>query len=233
MAGAQFLDIVRRAAKGDRPRVMEPVADRGRTRHKAVNRDRDDCLAEHRDDPLQRTNPAQASRIDRGRPPAHRLWPGKAPHDPFDGLGEQERRRLSVALGDCKPHPVALGQLIGGKPGLAQEPIERLGRSRSARPLDLLALCRRRKRQTARDQPEPARGREGLDRFGGEPRLVQLLGQHPGKVVAGFGLHPGRNFLGQQFEQEIGRGARGHAVGSRHSTHFTQAAFARSRTRPM
>ena len=59
VAGAQLLDVIARAADGDRPGVVEAMADRGRAAGDALDLDRHDVLAEHRDDAVQRPHPAQ------------------------------------------------------------------------------------------------------------------------------------------------------------------------------
>ena len=59
----------------------------------------------------------------------------------------------------------------------------------------------------------------------------ELFREHPREVVACPRLHPRGDLLAQQFEQEVGGDA--HALTPSLSTHLTQAALARSRTRPM
>ena len=58
VAGAQLLGIVERPADGDRPGLVEPVAERRRAARHAVDRHRHDLLAEDGDDRVQRPHPA-------------------------------------------------------------------------------------------------------------------------------------------------------------------------------
>ena len=81
------------------------------------------------------------------------------------------------------------------EPGLAQEPVERLGGRRCFRPLDLLAARGGLPGQPARDQRQPPRRRVNVDRARFEPRFVELLGEHPRQIVARPRLHPRRNLL--------------------------------------
>ena len=195
-AGAQLFGIIVGAAQGDRPGVVEAVADGGRARHDAVDLDRDDLFAEQRDDAVQRAHPAQRSGRGRGRAPAHRLGPGKAAHDPLDDGSKHRGTGLSRPVDHREQHAVPLDQCLARKPGLAQEPLQRLGRRRGAGALHFLGHSGGGERQPARDQPQSARGREGLDPPGREPRLGQFLGEHPGQIGPGSRLHPRGYLLG-------------------------------------
>ena len=57
--------------------------------------------------------------------------------------------------------------------------------------------------QAARDQRQPARRGVGLDRLGLQARLGELLREQPREIGARLVLHPRRDFLGEEFEQEI------------------------------
>ncbi len=122
-AGAQFLDIVGRPAERDRAGVMEAVAERGGAGLDPVDRDRDDVLAEHCDDRVERPHPAELARS-----PAHRLGPGEIGDDLRDRLGDRLRSTPAGPVDAREPGAVAVLELVPAEPGFAQEALERLGR---------------------------------------------------------------------------------------------------------
>src|SRR5439155_24553136 len=83
VAGAQFFNIVRSAAKGDVAGVMKAVPHGGGAACDPLNLHRYDLLTEDGDDPVQRPHPAQAAAA-----PAHRLGPGEFGDDALDRLRE-------------------------------------------------------------------------------------------------------------------------------------------------
>ena len=224
VAGAQLLGIIVGRADGDDPGMVEAVADGRRARADSGDLELDDLLAQQSDDALQGAHPAHVARA-----PAHRLGPGKGADDGGDRLGKHRGGRAPGPVDDGEVRAVALDKLVLAEAGLAQEPFERLGRRRGARPLGLLAHRFGLGRKAARDQRQPARSRVGLYRLCGEPGLLKLGLKKRGQVLASLGLHPGGNFLGEELEQEI----RAHAAHPFFCIQPWSAPFARSRTRPI
>ena len=204
VAGAQFLDIVVRAADRDDAGMVEAVAERPRTACDARDRDGHDLIAEQGNERMERTHPAQAGGRGGGFAPAHRLGPREVAHDLCDDLGKQFGGGAPGLVDRGEPDAVALLELVGGEPGLAQEAFERLRRRGGARALQLLAHGVGRQRQIGGDQCEATRGRVGRDGAVRQAGGGERLGEHARKVVARPRLHPRRDFLGQEFEQEVG-----------------------------
>src|SRR5262249_30076511 len=134
MAGAKLLDIIAGPADGDRAGMMEAMPDRGRAALYAVDLDRDDRLAEHGDDAVQRPHPSE-----RAIAPAHRLGPGEIRDDALHGFGKNLRCGSALALDHREQHAAAFLELLTLEAGLAQEPLERLRRRVGARALHILA----------------------------------------------------------------------------------------------
>ena len=204
VARAQLLDIIGGRADRDRAGMVEAVAERRRPAGDAGDLERHDLLAQQRDHALQRAHPAQALGRLRGGAPAHRLGPGKGADDRRDRLGEHGGGLAAGLVHHREPPAVAVFELVPGQAGLAQETVERLARRRGARALGLLGGRRGFVRQIARDQREAARGGIGDDRAGFDAGLRQFGGEQPREIIARLRLHPRRDFLRAEFEQEVG-----------------------------
>ena len=168
----------------------------------------DDLAVEQGDDALQRADPAQAFRRDRRFAPAHRFRPRELADDVLDRGFEHLGDGAARGLRDGEPHAVALGELVGGEAGLAEEALQRLRGGGGAGAFDLLADGGGGLGQAFGDQREAAGGgphgelqRVG-DAGGGEARAEQLF-----QLGAGGGLHAGGDLFRAEFEEEIAHAA--------------------------
>ena len=168
--------------------------------------------AEGRHDRLQRAHPAQGARLRRGRAPAHRFRPGKAPDDGRQDLG-QHVQRLAAGFFDHREIEFALlgvgdglGLVEARQPGTAQEALHRgLGRA-DLRSAPLLANRLAARRETGDMQREASRRREGLRAVVEEPALDEGVGHEFLQILGRTPLHACRDFFGAEFEQQIGHG---------------------------
>ena len=95
-------------------------------------------------------------------------------------------------------------ELITGEAGRAQKALERLFRRVGARALALLDGV-----AAGRGQPLDRKGKAArrVKRPGGgigETGFDEAVGDHALQVVGGLRLHAGGNFLGKQFDQQVG-----------------------------
>ena len=202
--GAQGRGIGGRIGDHDRTAVMEPVPHGFAAGCDPAHFARHHFTAQQRDNPRQRAHPAQGLARQRGGAPALRLGPRERAHDRGDRFGQHLGGGAAGLFDHRKPHAVTLGQLFGGKAGLAQEPLERLRRGRRARALQFLVhgICRQ--RQRACDQRQTPRRRPHGDRTGLQPRGLKLFAEQAFEIGARAGLHPRGDLFRAQFEQEIG-----------------------------
>ena len=155
--------------------------------------------------PVQRPHPAQRIGAAEARPQRIDLGQGKARTIAGDRLGEHVAADRPAGLLDRgEQHAVALSKLLARQAGLAQEAFERLRRRARARALDLLAD--RLGRFDGRPRAISA-SRRGVDQVSiaspAQPRRRQLLAEQPREIVRAARLHPRRDLLGQQLEQEV------------------------------
>ena len=228
MAGAQLGDIIVCAADRDDAGVVETMAQRRGAALDAGDRHRHHLVAQDRDDALQRPHPTQRLGGGGARAPAHRLWPGKRPHDRRDRLRQHGGGGAAGPLAHREHHAVAFDQRLAREAGLAQEAFQRLWRRRGARALHFLRHRLRRVRQAARDQRETARSGVGDDLARDQPGLADLGREQPREIITGLGLHPCRDLFRPQLEVEVA-----HALHPFLAIQPAQAPFARSRTRPI
>ena len=234
MAGAQLGGIIIGIADGDAARMVEPVADRVGARDNAVDLERDDIVAEQRDDTLKRAHPAQAFGGRRRRAPAHRFRPGKGADDRRDRLCNHLGGRAARLFDHREQDDVALivralDKLFARQSGGLQETLQRLFGRIGTGAFAFLAHRLGFKREAARDQRHAARGDEAFDGCGLETGLADLFREKTGKISRRLFLHARRDFLRQQLEKKI----RHYAAHPFFSIHAAHAPFARSRTRPI
>ncbi len=229
MAGAQFLDVIMCPADGDRAGMVESMPERRRAAGDALDIDRHDRLAEQGNDRMQWPHPAQARGARGLRAPTHRLGPLKIADDGGDRLGQHIGGGPPRSVDHREPNAVAVLQLVLAPPRLAQESVERLLRRRGFRPFQFFAHRLGRGGQAAGDQREAARCRVSRDPVMAQPRQSQRFGHHPREIIARLGLHPRRDFLGQEFKEKVST----HAAYPLCVIHAAQAPLARSRTRPI
>ena len=203
VAGTQLFDIIGGRADRDRAGMVEAVTDRRGAAGDAGDLERNDIAAEQGDDPLQRPHPAKTLGRRGCVSPAHRFGPGEGAHDGRDRLGQHRGGRAAGFLDHGEEDSVALDELVARQPRLAQEPLQRLRRRGRARPFQLLAHRLGLGRQAARDQREPARSRIGLHGLRGEPGSRELFPEEARKIPPRLRLHPRRNFLRKELEEEI------------------------------
>ncbi len=160
-----------------------------------------DLPIEHAQDPPQRPHPAQGQ-----PPPLHRLGPGEIAHDGLDHLGDDLWRRPALARQAGEPHPVPLDQLVAGQARRAQKAVDGRVRRAHAGAFALLMAVSLRRGQPLDHQGQAARACERGQGLGQEPGFRQAFARHPLQITRGLGLHTRRDFLGQQFEQQLGHG---------------------------
>ena len=155
------------------------------------------------EDRVQRPDPAQGPVS-----PAHRLRPREPAHRRLDGLGDDLGGGASRLLDDGEEHVALLVgpglEPVAGQAGGPQEPLDRLVGCVGARPLALLPQRGRALGQALERQRQAARRGEGGGVGIGEAALDQPVGDEPLQVRARLRLHAGGDFLGKEFEQEIG-----------------------------
>ena len=152
--------------------MVKAVADRRCAARDPVDFDRHDLFSQQRDDAVQRPDPAQVATA-----PTHRLGPGDLGDDALDGVSKDFRRAPPRSLDHREKDVTALLELVAREPGLAQEPTEGLRRRVDAGSLDLFAARFGGFRDIARDQHQPSRRREGVDRSGRQPRIARTFGK--------------------------------------------------------
>ena len=160
------------------------------------------------EDRVERADPAE-----RAVAPAHGLGPGEGADGGLDGLGDDLGGGAAGAVDDGEEH-VALGvgagfELVAGEAGGAEEAVDGLLGGVGAGALAFLALARGGFGEAFDGEGQAARRREGGGVGVGEAALDEAVGDEAAQVVGGAGLHPGGDFLGEEFEEEVG-----HAVGS-------------------
>ena len=151
----------------------------------------------------QRPHPAQAP-----RPPAHRLRPREVADRAVEHLGHDPGGRAArlVDHGDEDLPLLVVAHLkrVARQPGRPQEPLDgRVGRVGAGALPFLLERGAFRQKPLDR-QRQAARGREGGGMGIGQTGLDQPVGHQALQVLGGAGLHPGGDFLGQKFDQQIG-----------------------------
>ena len=159
-------------------------------------------IGQQAQDALQRAHPAQIA-----RPPAHRPGPGERADHAFQHLGHN-RIRLATGLFDHGKEHLALFirstlQLVQRQAARPQEPLDGSRGGVGLRTLAFLAHRTRFRRQPVHRQHQTARGGERTGGGIGQTGLDQpVRHQHP-QILARAGLHPRRDFLGKQFDQQI------------------------------
>ena len=152
---------------------------------------------------MQRPHPVEGRAA-----PAHALGPAHRPDRAGDDAAQRVGRRRALALDHGEPEVRALdladlAPVEAVEPDGAQEAVDRLVRRADPRAFPFLADIGLPLWQTLDAESDAARGREGPDTGIFEAGLLQPVGDEPLKVGARPVLHPGRNFLGQQFQQQF------------------------------
>ena len=207
LVGLELLSVVLEARHLE-PRVaVEAMSLRGVAGADAIDLDRHDLAVDHADDRVQRANPGQCARA-----PALRLRPGELADHVRHDLGDDLARRAARLL-DARDVVVALllildhgGVVERGEARALQKALDRLlGRAYSGA-LALLRYARRHRGQAIDHQCEASRRRERLRGRAIEPQRLQPVDHEAFQVFRRTRLHAGRNFLGEQLEQELGHG---------------------------
>jgi hypothetical protein len=157
-------------------------------------------------DRLQGPHPAQ-----RSRPPTHGFRPWEFPDHTRHDLGDDVAGRATRPFDHGEKHLALLVgaglQLVARQPGTAHEALDRgLGRI-GARTAAFFAGGRRLRAERFKRQNQAPRRRKNARAGIGQPRRDQAVGHKPLQIFGGARLHPGWNFLGEQFEEKIGHGA--------------------------
>ena len=214
MGGAQLVRVIVCSGNADRAGGMEAVAD-----GLAASGDPADFAFHHltiqqRDNAGERAHPAQGIGADRSRAPAHRLGPAEVADDRGDGGGEHLGHRAARSIHNREPSHAALHvaqfQLLARYAVLLAEAVNRGVRRAFGRALGLFAHRLGRERQSARDQRKAPRSRPDGEFASFDPGSIQLAPEQLFEFSARTRLHPGRDFLAAQFEQEVGHQTRLH-----------------------
>ncbi len=151
-----------------------------------------------------------SGRTQRSAPSPQRmdLGQGKAADGVLDGFGDDLGGGAAGAVDDGEEDG-ALGvgaglELVAGEAGGAEEAVDGLLGGVGARALAFLALARGVFGEAFDGEGQAARGREGGGVGVGEAALDEAVGDEAAQVVGGAGLHPGGDFLGEEFEEEVG-----------------------------
>ena len=162
---------------------------------------------EQADDRMQRPHPRGLARA-----PAHRLRPRKLRRHRRHHLGHDLLRRPAALL-DPDDVEVALllvlddgGILDRREPRRFHEPRNRLLRRIHARALAFLGDVRRFRRHALHHQRQPPRRRERLGLARLQPLRLQAFGDQPPQILRRPPLHPRRDLLGKQLEQQFRHG---------------------------
>ena len=99
------------------------------------------------------------------------------------------------------------------EPGGAQEALDGIVRRADARALLLLLHVGLLDRQAVHREREAPRGDEGLGALVEEPGIDQPVGDELAQILGRARLHARGDFLGEQFEQQVGH--EGHRAGDR------------------
>ena len=209
----QLGHVVVEAADGEGLVAMEAVAARRVASGDAVNVEGDHFRlfrfrAEGGDDGLQRSHPAQGAGA-----PAHGFGPGEVADDAGHHVRNDFLCRAARLLDDGDVELALLrvaldrGFLDGGEACTAQEAFQRLRRRADARALALFAGGLRGNRQAGDMQGKAAGRGECLRALIGQTGFHQRIGDQRLEVICSTALHAGRDFLAEQFKQEIGHGS--------------------------
>ena len=163
-------------------------------------------ITEQRDNPVQRAHPAECAAA-----PAHGLGPAEIADRGFDQAGQQVDGLLSLHVSDGEIE-VALGRLA--QLGLIQR-LKAIGAEEAGDGLLGCAFTRTtaffgavglRHRDTVDPHGEVPGGVPNLHSAGFQPFGLERVGQQAGKGMGGGLLHPRRDFLGKQVDQQaVGR----------------------------
>ena len=166
--------------------------------------------AEGADDRLQRAHPAQRAGLHRGLAPAHGFRPGEVADDIRHDSSNDFLRR-AAGLGNDRNVEIALLRVAthlrfgnGGQASAAQEALDRLLVGIGARALALLAHIGRACGQAANIEREAPRRPIFPRTLIGKTRFDQGIGHQLLQIAGSLALHTGGNFLGAEFEKEIG-----------------------------
>ncbi len=168
---------------------------------------------EDAEDGVQRADPAQGAVA-----PAHGFRPGEGADGGLDGLGD-DLGGGAAGLVDEGDEDVALlvgagDELVAGEAGGAEEALDGLGGGVGAGALALLAGVGGAVGEAGEREGQPAGRGEGGGVGVGEAALDQAVGDEAAQVLGRLPLHAGGDFLGEEFEQEVGhRGASGGGTG--------------------
>ena len=166
---------------------------------------------EGRDDGMQRPHPAERAGLRRGRAPAHRFRPREALHHLGHDLPDHLDRGATLLL-DHRHIEIALlvglhfGLIDGGQPRRLEEAADRAFVGADARALALLLHVGLARRHALHRERQPPRRRERPGAFVDEAGLHQSVGDELAQILGRARLHARGDFLGEEFDQEVGHG---------------------------
>ncbi len=195
--------VVGGAADADFARCQEAVTARGAADRDALKREWQDVAVIEADDRGQRPHPAQ-----RRARPAHRFRPGQLDDRGLDQLrqhfgrgpaGAPDNREIEFAA----PGVADLAFRDRAEPGRAQEPLDRLRRRADPRPAPFLAAVGLGRRNALGDDRQPARRHIAAHTRGRDLGRGELVAHQPSEILDGAALHPRRDFLRQELDQQF------------------------------
>ena len=222
LGALQLRLVIVEAGDGEGVGRHEAVAARGVARADAVDLERHDLRAlfarQQADDGMQRAHPAELARA-----PAHGFGPGEAADGFLQHIGHDLRgraaRRLDHREIDLPLLVVADLQRVHVHPGAAGEAFDGLRGRADLGAATLLPGGAALGRQPFDREREAARRGKRSGGGIGQPGLDQPVGDELFQVLGGLALHPGGDFLGEEFDEKIGHqfrlsGAGGQSAGA-------------------
>ena len=214
----ELAEVIVETAHLEHSRRHEAVAARFVASGDAVNFERHDIRllglrSEGGNDRMQRPHPGEPARA-----PAHRLRPRERAHHLGDHLGQHVERGPALLL-DGRHVEVALlvGLHLGLLDRLQAGRLEKAGdgalRRADARAFLFFLAVGLAHRHAVHRKREPARRGEGLGALVDEAGRHQTVGDDLFQILGGARLHARRDFLGQEFKQEVGHGGQGVKIG--------------------
>ncbi len=195
-------DIIVAGSDLDVAGAEEAVASGRLSRRHRPEPNRQRSTVEPAQEPVQRPHPT-----DLVLAPAHRLGPRQRPQRPLQHLGNHRAGVAALTFDDGEQEPpfagVALFERGPGDAGAAQKAPDRRFRRIGPWPAPFLDGIRLGQRQAVDDQRQPPWGDEPARLRKGEGGFGKACADEPLQIGRRLRLHPRRNFLGQDLEQQL------------------------------
>ena len=161
---------------------------------------------------MQRAHPFEAAGGAGLRAPAHGFRPGEGAQHHLQHFADHVDRSAAGLFGERDIEVALLRVLLDhgfadrGQAGRLEEARDRAFGCAHARPLALLFQVRLTRRHALHEQCKPPWRDERASTLVDEPGIDQPVGHHLLQIIRRLRLHAGGDFLGEQFEHEIGHG---------------------------